>query len=257
MSRRDFATYVMAPHRSIRCCHNHPALACLPRTLGSERMPVNTESADREMPRSKATDGLVAALVSAGCSSIQLAVMALQRRLDSDVSGLAVGFVWLYGAGLLFAIQLAVAGWIAGVPDARRRTPWVAMAVGQPAILVCAVFFGLLVHRMLGIGDKAVARVAMWFAALASLGLTAAVAHRRAGRWSRGAFRMMAIASATWVVVFGTGLLQRVLPQGDLGYSLSVGAWQVAFAPAYALWAWPEPQVPAEPVAADGAPRGR
>jgi hypothetical protein len=186
------------------------------------------------MPRTAMKNALVAAVVSTVLSLLQVAILSSVKHLEFELPAILLGAVMLYGAGLLFAAQLAIAGWVVQLPGAFHQAPWLAMTVGQPAILVGAV----LIANQLGVSTS-VRRAAVWLASLAALVLVVTVARRRSGRWSSGGLTWMIVASVAWAVAFGTQWLSTWWPKGDVGYVLMVGIWQVLFSSAYAWWVWP------------------
>jgi hypothetical protein len=184
-------------------------------------------------------DALVTCTVSAVVSLVQWPFLGAVQRADSDILALLFGSLLLYGAGLLFALQLALAGWVVGLPRPFHRAPWVAMALGQPMVLVAAVLAAAWLPRARDSADPAFGAAATGFSALGALILIATVARRRAQAWSRPAVAWLVLISAAWAVAFGTPLLGRWWPRGDLGYLLAVAAWQMVVGPAYACWVWP------------------
>jgi hypothetical protein len=191
-------------------------------------------------PESRTKVALVAPVVSVVFFLVQASSLSLAKRPDLDLPGIALGAVMLYGAGLLFAAQLALAAWVVGLPHARRHAPWLAMALGQPAVLVGSVMVAFLMQGAGWLSERAAGRVTVWLAAIGALVLVVTVARRRSGRWSFGGLVGMTIASAAWTAANGTELFSGLLPSSDLGFLLAVATWQVPFSSAYSWWAWSE-----------------
>lgn len=191
------------------------------------------------MPRAAIKDALVATTVSAIFSIAGVATLFSVRQLDLLWAGLFFGTVLLYGAGLLFALHLAIAGWVVHLPKALHHVPWVATGVGQPAILVGSILVAVQLRKARWISEPAIGPATVWLVAVFALVLLVAVARRRSGRWSVGGMTWMTVASAAWAVAHGSDVLPRWWPRSDLGYALAVASWHVMFSPAYVWWAWP------------------
>jgi hypothetical protein len=209
--------------------------------------------ADEVMRARQAAIAALTALAFTGASILIVLLLVSAERIlpggpggEGDTLVMAVGMPWafltMYGAGLVFSLELGLGGRFAGVPGSMRQAPWLSMGLGQPLLFVGSFVSALMLRGRICPTEQACISVAMWAMTCGALLLVASVARWRSGRWSALGLAWMTGASLVWPLVF-EGLSQWCSTHSGFGDNLSValavGTWQVLFAAAYAWWVWP------------------